>query len=108
MSNEGKPFIANMVEDYHQFQQVIDDPKGEYHEVTGLPSNGAVNILTVPIFCYNDLMEPCFKYFPLAVLQIINKINDLPFTDEDQRNTENCSQFLGKVLSFILRDDERK
>lgn len=108
VSNEGKSFIANRVEDYHQFVPEIDDPKGKYHPVTSLPQNGVVNILTVPIFCYNDMMEPCFKYYPLAVIQIINKRNDLPFTEEDQKNTEKCSQFLGKILSFIIREDERK
>mmetsp|Transcript_8969 Transcript_8969/g.7977 ORF Transcript_8969/g.7977 Transcript_8969/m.7977 type:complete len:109 (+) Transcript_8969:586-912(+) len=86
----------------------IDDPKGEYHPVTGMPLKGAVNILTVPIFCYNDLMEPCFKYYPLAVIQIINRVDELPFTEVDQKNTEKCSQFLGKILSFVIREDERK
>ena len=50
VSNEGKSFIANHVQDYHQFMSEIDDPKGKYHPVTGLPLNGNVNILTVPIF----------------------------------------------------------
>jgi hypothetical protein len=54
------------------------------------------------------MMEPCFKYYPLAVIQLINKRNDLPFTEEDQKNTEKCSQFLAKILSFIIREDERK
>ena len=106
--NEGKSFIANRVEDFHQFTPKIDDPKGKYHPVTEMPIEECVNILTVPIFCYNDMMEPCFKYYPLAVIQIINKKNDLPFTEEDQRNTEKCSQFLGKILSFIIHEDEKK
>lgn len=58
VSNEGKSFIANNVQDYHQFLQEIDDPKGSYHPETGVPQKGVVNILTVPIFCYNDMMEP--------------------------------------------------
>ena len=108
VSNEGKSFIANNVQDYHQFVPEIDDPTETYHTITGMPLNGNVNVLTVPIFWYNDLMEPWFKYYPLAVIQITNKINDLPFTDIDQKNTEQWSQFLGKILSFIIREDERK
>ena len=88
VSNEGKSFIANNVQDYHQFVPEIDDPRGNYHPVTGMPMDGAVNVLTVPIFCYNDLMEPSFKYYPLAVIQIVNKVNELPFTEVDQKNTE--------------------
>jgi hypothetical protein len=48
--NEGKSFVANCVEDYHQFVPEIDDPKCEYHPVTGISLGGQVNILTVPIF----------------------------------------------------------
>ena len=40
VSNEGKSFIANNVEDYHQFLQKIDDPFGKYHPITGLPEGG--------------------------------------------------------------------
>ena len=108
VSNEGKSFIANRVQEFHQFSQKIDDPKGSYHPVTGVPIKGEVNILTVPIFWYNDMMEPSFKFYPLWIIQLINKLNELPFTEEDQRDTEKWSQFLGKVLSFIIREDERK
>jgi hypothetical protein len=50
VSNEGKSFIANRIQDHHQFYQKIDDPKGSYHPETGVPIKGEVNILTVPIF----------------------------------------------------------
>mmetsp|Transcript_2401 Transcript_2401/g.2265 ORF Transcript_2401/g.2265 Transcript_2401/m.2265 type:complete len:153 (+) Transcript_2401:619-1077(+) len=50
VSNVGKSFIANNVQDYHQFVPEIDDPGETYHPVTGLSKNGTVNILTVPIF----------------------------------------------------------
>lgn len=108
VSNEGKSFIANRIQEHHQFLQEIDDPKGKYHPVTGVPIKGEINILSIPIFWYNELMEPAFKYYPLWVIQLINKTNDLPFTEEDQKNSEKWSQFLGKILSFIIREDERK
>ena len=108
VSNEGKSFIANRIQEHHQFLQEIDDPKGKYHPVTGVPIKGEINILSIPIFWYNELMEPAFKYYPLWVIQLINKTNDLPFTEEDEKNSEKWSQFLGKILSFIIREDERK
>ena len=102
VSNEGKAIMSNNVSSYFQFIPKIDDPLGKYHNITGVPEEGEVNILTVPIFCRDEDLDDIYQYFPIAVIQTINKINDMPFTKEDMEDTVQCSQFIGQILCKIM------
>lgn len=102
VSNEGKVMLTNNVSTYFQFSQKIDDPLGKYHSITGLPEDGVVNILTLPIYWYNEGLDDSYKHFPLAVVQVINKVNNMPFLKTEAKDLDKTSQFIGQILWRVL------
>ena len=102
VSNEGKPIMTNNVISYFQFNHEVDDPEGKYHDILGTPEEGVVNIWTIPIFWFNSELGDSYQHFPIAVIQMINKVNKMPFLKSELMDMDRSSQFIGQILSRII------
>jgi regulator of replication initiation timing len=113
VANEGKLLISNNATTMFQFISKIDDPMGEYHPITEAPLQPPIHIMTIPIYCSHPSLDESYKHFPIAVVQAITKINNMPFVTSDWNDLHSSiqgarlsayesSQFLGHIFKRCL------